>query len=162
MKTVVEKADTEVLTATQRWAELLVFVGMLLLSGFLAYHQITNTGFFSTKFGLLEMFCLYGPILVSLAAPIIKASSGRRNPARPFEAATNLSLAIGSLWLWIVFPFNFAHLADVLPNVFRFVISWITDDIGRVLLMLQVIIGSIAALLTIWKYLSIRRPGPEM
>lgn len=162
MKTVVKKTDTEVLPSTQRWAGLFIVAGMLLLLAYLVIHQASHTGFFTNKFGPLEIFCLYGPILVSLVAPIIRAFSGRWNPARPFEAATNVSMTLGSLWLWIVFPFNFAHLADILPNVLRFVISWLTDDLGRVLLMLQVIIGPIAALVTIWKYLSIRRSRPSM
>jgi len=158
----VKKTDNETLTPTQRWTGLLVIVGMLLLAGFFAYHQFTNTGFFTAKFGSLEMLCLYGPILVSFAAPIARAMSGRQNPGRPFDAATNLSLAAGSLWLWIVFPFNFAHLGDVFPNALRFATSWITNDIGKLLLLLQAIIGPITALLTILKYLSIRRQSPAM
>jgi hypothetical protein len=160
MKTVVEKTDKEVLTTSQRWMELLIVAGMLLLFGFFAYHQLTNTGFFTAKFGPLEMFCLYGPIFVSLAAPVVRALSSRRNQARPFEAATNLSLALGSSWLWIVFPLNFAHLGDVLPGALRFIISWITDDIGKVLLVLQVIIGPLSAFLVTWKYIAVRRHEP--
>ncbi len=90
MKTVVEKNDKEVLTTSQRWVELISVFAMLLLFGFFAYHQVANTGFFTDKFGVLEMFCLYGPILVSLAAPIARALNGRRNPARPFEVATGI------------------------------------------------------------------------
>jgi hypothetical protein len=103
------------------------------------------------------MLALYGPILVSFAAPIVRALSGRHNPARPFEAATNLSLALGSLWLAIVFPFDFSHLPDVLPGAIRFILSWITNDIGRLVLILQVLIGLVTAPLTIFTYISIRR-----
>ena len=156
------KTDTEVLTAMQRWAGLFIIVGMFLLGGYFVYHQLTNTGFFTDKFRSLEMLCLYGPILVSWIAPLVRAFNGHRNPARPFEAATSLTLAMGSLWLWIIFPFNFAHLADILPGALRFVISWITNDTGKVLLMLQVIIGPIAALWTILKYFSVRRQARSM
>ncbi|HUI87352.1 MAG TPA: hypothetical protein VLX61_01380 [Anaerolineales bacterium] len=157
MKSNIQKPDVETLTVAQRGAELLVVVAMVLLFSFFADHQLTHTGFLSTKFGVVEMFCLYGPIPVSLVAPLVKVFTGRRNPARPFEAATNLSLAIGSFWLRIVFPFNFAHLADVLPGALRFAISWITNDIGKILLMLPVIVGPIVALLVTLKYFSIRR-----
>ena len=151
------KTDNELLTSSQRWGELAIIAAMLVLLGFFALHQLTNTGFFTTRFGSLEMPALYGPILISYAAPIVRALSGRRNSARPFEAATNLSLAIGSLWLAIVFPFNFAHLTDVLPEMIRFVFAWINNDIGRLALILQVIIGVITAPMTIFKYWSIRR-----
>jgi len=53
--------------------------------------------------------------------------------------------------------FNFSHLADALPGAIRFVLAWITNDIGRVFLILQIIIGSITAIFTTWKYLSMRR-----
>lgn len=156
MKTTTAKTNGDILTPTERWMGLLIVVGMLLLSGFFALHQISNTGFFTDKFGTLEMVCLYGPIAISLLAPIVRAISGRQNPSRPFDAATNLSLAIGSLWLWIVFPFNFAHLGDILPAIFRLVTSLITNDIGRLLLLLQVIIGFVKTPLTIMNYLSVR------
>ena len=151
------KPDRETLTPSQRVGGLAVIAAMLLVFGFFAWHQLTGTGFYTAQFGPLEMLALYGPILVSFAAPIARALSGRHNPARPFEAATNLSLALGSLWLAIVFPFNFSHLADVLPGALRFVLSWISNDIGRFVLILQVLIGVIATPLTIFTYISIRR-----
>ena len=151
------KTDREVLTPSQRWAGLATIVAMLVLLGFFAFHQWANTGFFTAAFGSLEMLALYGPILVSFAAPIARAISGRHNPARPFEAATYVSLALGSLWLAIVFPFNFAHLTDVLPGAIRFVFSWITNDIGRWVLILQVIIGVIFTPLTIFTFFTTRR-----
>ncbi len=157
MKTVVEKTDKEVLTTSQRWAELISVVVMLLLFGFFAYHQVAKTGFFTAKFGAVEMFCLYGPILLSLAAPVARALNGRRNPARPLEVATDLFLAIAALWLLMVFPFDFSHLADALPAAIRFVLAWVTNDIGKVVLILQVIVGPISAFLTTRKYLSVRR-----
>lgn len=151
------KTENEILTPSQRWCGLATVVAMLVLLGFFAAHQLANTGFFTAQFGSLEMLALYGPILISFAAPIARAISGRHNPARPFEAAMNFALAIGSLWLAIVFPFNFAHLTDVLPGAIRFVLSWINNDIGRLVLILQVIIGLIVAPLTIITFFSIRR-----
>ena len=157
MNEVVEKTEKEILSPAQRWLEVTLVIAMLLLLGFLAYHQWANTGFFTAGFGSLEMFCLYGPIIFGVSAPVVRALTGRRNPARPFDAATSLFLAAGSLWLVIAFPFNFSHLADALPGVIRFVLSWITDGIGKALLILQVILGPISAIPTIWKYLSSSR-----
>ncbi len=160
MKTVVEKTDKEVLTTPQRWGEFISIIVMLLLCGFFVYHQVAHTGFFTAKFGAVEMFCLYVPILLSLAAPVVRAVTGHRNPARPFEVATNVFLAIAALWLLMVFPFNFSHLADALPGAIRFVLAWITNDIGKVVLILQVIVGTIWAFVTTMKYLSVRRREP--
>jgi len=158
MKTDVKDLEREILSSSQRWIGLLAtIVAMLLVLGFFAAHQSANTGFFTDKFGSSEMLALYGPILVSFAAPIVRTISGRQNPARPFDAATNLSLAVGSLWLATVFPFNFAHLTDVLPSAIRFIFSWINNDIGRFVLILQVILGVIVAPLTMLTYFSVRR-----
>lgn len=151
------KTNTDILAPSQRWGGLATVAAMLVLLGFFALHQSANTGFFNNRFGTVEMLALYGPILIALAAPIVRAISGRQNPARPFEVAMNISLAIGSLWLAIVFPFNFAHLTDVLPNAIQFIFAWITNDIGRVVLILQVIIGAIIAPMTMIKYLLVRR-----
>src|SRR4030042_4146676 len=105
-----EVKDTR-LTMPQRWAGLYPDVLMLLLLAFFAYHQRMSTGFFTEKFGLPEMIALYVPILISLAPPIQRLLQGERNPARPLEAVTDLSLAIGSLWLWNHFPLYFSPLA---------------------------------------------------
>lgn len=144
--------EKEVLSTPARWAELVIVAAMLVLLGFLVNHQSVNSGFFTEKFGTFEMVCLYGPILLSLAAPIVRAVIGRRNPARPYEAATSLFLGLGSLWLLNVFPFDFTHLADTLPSGLQFVLAWFTNDIGRIPLILQVIIGPISAIVHLWKY----------
>jgi hypothetical protein len=161
MSTVVQKQDRETLSVLARWGEVIIIGMMLFLLAFLVYHQTANTGFFTEKFGSLEMVCLYGPLLLGIAAPAVRAYTGRRNPGRPFEAATSLFLAAGSLWLLSVFPFSFAHLADALPQSIRFILAWVTDDIGRIPLILQVIIGPITAILTTWRFLSMRRQEPE-
>jgi hypothetical protein len=157
MKTTTNKADQEVLTPLQRLLELLFIVPLLILFGFFAAHQAIHTGFMTERFGTLEMVCLYGPILVAMLAPFVRALTGRRNPARPFDAAMALSLMAGSGWLLIAFPFDFAHLMDVFPEGVRFLLAWMTNDVGRVVLLLQVFLGPLSGGIAIWKYLSLRR-----
>ncbi len=151
------KKELEILSPTQRWAGMYTVVLMLLLLAFFGYHQWKNTGFFTDKFGWVEMLALYAPILISLAPPIQRLIQGKRNAARPLEAATDLSLAIGSLWLRVVFPFNFAHLADPFPPAMRFAFAWITNDVGRWILVLQVVIGFLSSATTLATYLSTKR-----
>ncbi len=160
MATTGRKTEKEMLTTGERWAGLSIIAAMLLLWAYFAYHQWTGTGFFTAEFGSLEMLALYGPIVVSFAAPIVRAVTGRRNPARPLDAAMHLSLAVGSLWLLIVFPFEFSHLADALPEGIRFLLAWVTNGIGKIPLILQVILGPISALAALWKYVSVRSHEP--
>jgi len=156
------KTDNEILGPWQRWLDVAIVVMLLLFFSFLLYHQRANTGFFTAKFGALEMLCLYGPLVLSLAAPVVRILTGRRNPGRPFEAATSLFLMLGSLWLLIAFPFDFTHLADALPVPIRFFLGWVTDDMGRLLLILQVIVGPISALTAAWKYITVRQHEAEL
>jgi hypothetical protein len=39
-----------------------------------------------------------------------------------------------------VFPFEFAHFADVSPDSLRFLVGWISNDIARVLMVLAIIV----------------------
>ena len=155
MSTIIESAERDILSPLQRWLEAAIVVAMLLLFGFLAYHQWANTGFFTSKFGALEMICLYSPLFLGMAAPLIRFWTGNRQPARPFEAAGSLLLALGSLWLLIVFPFDFTHLADALPVGLRFLLAWVSDDIGKIPLVIQIITGPISALVTARTYFTI-------
>lgn len=161
MSTSAKKQEAEVLSPAQRGVEIAVVIAMLGLLAFLAYHQRADTGFFTDRFGRLERIGLYGPILLALIAPLIRAATGRRNPARPFDAATGLSLGLGSLWLVIAFPFDFPHLADALPGFLRFTLAWVTNGIGKIPLIAQVIVGPISAAVALWQFFSTRqrRPG---
>ena len=141
---------------TQRVIEPIIsMVGVVLLTSFFAYHQVAQTGFFTAQFGALEMLCLYGPILLSLIAPFARAVSGRRTPARPLEALTDVCMALAAIWLLRVFPFDFAHLADALPAPLRFSAAWVNDEIGRIVLLLQMVVGTLAALITMTIYFAV-------
>jgi hypothetical protein len=160
MTTTTRKVDREVLSTPERWLELLFVILLLLLFGFFIYHQTTNTGFFTSRFGTFEMVCLYSPIVLAGTAPIVRGLTGRRNPARLLEVFTSLLTAITALWFLIVFPFNFAHFADA-PGEMRFVFAWINDDIGKIPLILQIILGPVSALVTLWRYFSMRWREPS-
>jgi hypothetical protein len=161
MQTDHHKAKQEILTLSQRFGEIITVVASLMLFAFLLYHQLADTGFYTDEFGGVEQICLYAPLLFSLVAPLTRAAKGRRNPARPWEAVGNLLLALGSGWLLRVFPFDYTHLADALPSGLRFILSWVTDDIAKIVFVLQIIIASISALVITWKYLSFRYQNPQ-
>lgn len=149
----------DLLNIPQRVVELLILIPMSLVFLFFAYHQITNTGFFTTAFGPIEMVCFYGPMLLSLSVPLARAASGHRNFALPFEIVTNLSLALGSLWLIQVFPFDFYHLGDLFPDPFQFVLSFFTNGIGMIILILQLIGGAIGAAVAAVRFISVLLRG---
>lgn len=145
--------NEQVLAPVRRWSGLYTVGLVVLLLIFFAVHQRKQTGFFTTKFGLAEMVALYLPILISLAAPILRLIYGRIDPARLVETVSDLCLAVGSIWLWHTFPFNFSHFADLFPEAIRFAFAWLNNNIGRFVLLLQIVLGFISAFSTIVSYL---------
>jgi len=149
-------ARRELLSLPQRLAEsFFSAIALFILGGFFVTHQLLQTGFFTDRFGPVEMVCLYGPLILSLAAPLARALSGQRNPARPVEVVTHLCAALAGLWLLQVFPFDFIHLADALPAELHFLLAWMSDSVGKLLLLLQVAIGVLAALFTLVTYVMV-------
>ncbi len=150
------KNTHKTMTPARRWSGLYTVGLMILLLVFFVYHQTKQTGFFTSNFGLPEMVALYLPIGISMAAPLVRAIQGRNETALLVDAVSDVCLAIGSLWLWISFPFDFAHLADVFPAGLQFAFAWLNNGIGRIILLLQVIIGAISALSSIVNYVRAR------
>ena len=101
---------------SKRFGEFVALIITLLMIAFFAYNQAANTGFFTPAFGSQAMFFFFGPMVLSMAAPFMRAAIGRRNPARPLEVASNVFGAIAAIWLLTAFPFDFTHLADALPG----------------------------------------------
>lgn len=144
---------SDVLTAGQRIGAILGVIGMLLLLGFFVLHQTGQTGFFNEKFGTLEMLLLYVPIGLSILNFGVQVVTGRQHPARPFEAASGLLLGLAAIWFLIHFPFEFSRLGDVLPQGLRFLLGWVTNDLGKIPLVIQVIAGPLGAFQAIRAFL---------
>ena len=157
MITIADKTNKDILRPAQRVGELFAVGVVLLLFGFFIYHQAADTGFFTEEFGAVEMFLLYGPLILSILPPFIRAFYGQRNLARPVEVVSNLFVAVAAMWyLFIVFPFEFAHLPDPLPDGLQPIISWIDNDIGKIMLALQLVAGPLTAIWNAGKYLVVR------
>lgn len=140
------RRDKNLLTIPDRIGEIVGIFFTLLIAAFFIYNQTTNTGFMTSKFGLTATILFYGSFALSIVNSIAKATIGRRDTARPFELVSNVFTAIAALWFLSVFPFNFAHLADALPSFLRFILSWITNGIGWIIILLSAIVSIIVAL----------------
>ena len=136
------------------------FIGaflMLLAALFFILHQILSTGFFTPRFGSLEAFLFYLPMLIGITSCIVRGVIGRRNAVRPLDVAGNIACFIAASWLLIVFPFNFSHLADILPNSFKFLLAWFSDDFGKIILAIAGVAGFFNAIYSSILYLFVRR-----
>ena len=113
---------------------------------YLIAHQLWSTGFFTATFGTLEMLLLYGSLIEWIVVATLEAF-GRKNLSRDIDAFGGIIfVTIGGAWLFVVFPFEFTHFADVLPDFLRFLVQWISNDIARVLMMLWIIVNLVAAI----------------
>jgi hypothetical protein len=126
---------------SERGGEIFAVAAIVLAALYFYAHQAWSTGFFLPSFGPAESFFLYGSILAGTTGPLSRLVTGRRNISRLPELAASALWVAGSAWLLAVFPFNFAHLTDVLPDFLRFLLSWITNDIAWVLFLLGILGG---------------------
>ncbi len=148
-----QKTASNKLSTARRWSGVYTIGLIILVLIFFALHQHRQTGFFTDKFGRAEMVALYVPIVFSLVAPILRTAQGKIDPARFLEAISDIFLALGSIWLWITFPFDFSHFADVFGSALHPAFNWINDTVGRIILGLQIAIGFLSVLTTIVGYL---------
>jgi drug/metabolite transporter superfamily protein YnfA len=133
-----------------------VVVGFLVVLYFVT-HQTSSTGFFTSKFDTLEMLLFYGSLMYGIVSTALKGVVGRKNLVRFFDVFGGIFIAVAIIWLFVVFPFDFAYLADVLPSFLRFLVQWISNDIARVLMVLGIIVALVMAIYTAILYVFVRR-----
>jgi len=136
-----------------------VGAGILVILLYVLYvvPQTSSTGFFTSKFGPAETFLLYVPAVLNVVTTAAKVVVSRKNMLRPLEAFGGVLFAVSFAWLLVVFPFDFSHFADVLPNFLRFLLLWISNDVAKVLMVLGIIVAPVVAIYTAILYVFVRR-----
>jgi hypothetical protein len=129
-----KEARRDYIPKATRGGEGAVIIGIVLVILFFYAHQAWSTGFFTAGFGGFEAFLLYGSVFSSAVGPVTRSITGSRNSARLSEIFASTFWIISSALLLTSFPFNFAHVGDVVPEFLRFLASWITNDIAWALL----------------------------
>jgi hypothetical protein len=133
-----------------------VAVGFLIVFFFVA-HKTGSTGFFTSKFNTIEMLLFYGSLMFGIVSTALRGLFGRKNLARLVDVFGSILVAVAITWLFVVFPFDFAYFADVLPSFLRFLLQWISNDIARVLMVLGIIVTLVMAIYTAIFYVLVRR-----
>ena len=151
------EAKKDILPYSDRVGNLAAIVVIVLVTSYFVAHQMWTTGFFTSKFGSLEMILFYGVLIYQLVPTTLKALFGRKNNARFFEIFGSVFGTVALAWFLVVFPFDFTYFADVLPSFLRFLLQWISNDIARVLMMLGLIVAPIMAVYTAVLYVFVRR-----
>jgi hypothetical protein len=137
----------------------IVVVSILMMLYFVV-HQLNATGFFTSEFEILEMIMLYGNLTAWFITGTLEGILGQRLLSRLFDSfGAIIFMAFSFVWLLVVFPFDFNHFADVLPESLRFLLQWITNDIGWALLLIGAILMAVAAVYSpiAYKIVTIKR-----
>lgn len=150
------RATEDRMRLSARAGEVVGVVISLIVFFFLYENQLRGVAFFAATFGMQAGIYFYGPLFTGMILSLARAAHGRRNRIRPFDAINALFLTVAALWLLAVFPFDFAHFGDMFPASVRFVFSWLDNDIGRLLLVLTGIGGSVNFIYTTVLYLAVR------
>jgi len=138
---------------------LVVLVNVFLIFYF-GTHQLESTGFFTTKFGTLEMIMLYGSLSGWIITGALDGIFAKRLLSRLFDAFGGiLFITVSMAWLLVVFPFDFTYFADVLPESLRFLVQWISNDIAYGLMIVGVVLLSVAVVYSpiAYKIVTIKR-----
>ena len=120
---------------------------------YFASHHINSTGFFTSEFGDFEMLLFYGFWIFWITTASLEAIFNQRLLSRIVDTFGGLIFATFSIALLLVlFPYNFTHLVDTLPGSIRFLFSWITNDVARVIMVLVLIAHLAAAVYSPFAY----------
>jgi len=151
------EAKKDRLPFSERAGNVVATLAILLILLFFVVHQTSSTEFFTSKFGSAETFLFYVSILLTAVGAAAKVVVGRKNVLRPFDTFQEGLSAVALVWLFLVFPFDFSHLADVLPNFLRFLLLWISNDVAKVLLAIAIIATPVLTVYTAVLYVFVRR-----
>ena len=151
------EAKKDAMPYSERVGNVVAVVVIILVALYFVAHQMWSTGFFTSKFGSAEMFLFYASLLYGLVPTGIRILVGRKNLARLFDVFGSVLITITLVWLYVIFPFDFAYFADVLPSFLRFLLQWISNDIARVLMALGIIAAPVMAVYTAILYVFVRK-----
>lgn len=151
------EAKKDVIPFSERIGNIIGIVVTILVVLFFAFHQMQSTGFFTSSFGTTEMLLFYLSIMAGMVTAIVRALFGRKNPARLFDMLGACIFAVTIAWLYITFPFDFTHFADVLPDFLKFLLQWISNDIAKILMLVGMVVAPVMIIYNAIMYVLVRR-----
>ena len=120
-------------------------IATLLIFGFYMAHYAWSTGFFTDGFTPLLATLFYASVLYTVVNAAVKAITPDKVTRALVELLGSALFAVVAAWFFVAFPLNFAHVADVVPASAQFLLTWLTNDVGRILVAI-VFAASIIAL----------------
>jgi hypothetical protein len=146
------EAKKPIPTSERVWSVIFFVVSITMLI-YLASLQIEGSNFYTDKFGMLEMLGQYGFWLVWVITAGLEGVLGRRFESRVFDIFGGILFAtVATLWLVIVFPYDFSYFTDLMPDLIKPLFDWINNEIGRLILFLVFIFHLVAIFISPFAY----------
>lgn len=133
-------------------------VGIL---AFFAYHLMKPTGFFTSAFGSSGALLFFSVALFGFIPQVVRLITRRKTPAKLFELASSMLVLIALIYFLATFPFDFQRFATPLPQSIEFLLSWVSNGVATVLMILGVIGLCFAIPIQLLQWVHIRRIARE-
>ena len=164
-KIVRETAKKDTIKGSDLVGEFFGLAVMCIALWFFVAHKLNETGFYTDDFGTAEMFALYSAGAFGVSVAVLRIVVRRHNVVRPFEAASMVYLAAAHAVLLASFPFEFEHVSAVLPGSLEWIVGWMSNTFGKIILALGIPGGLLGAVLVTSLYFGVRRelqkPPPD-
>jgi hypothetical protein len=159
------KAEAEKgIPSSERFVGISIVVFIVFLLLYLNSQQTHSTRLFTPTIRTPEIVMFYCVLIMGIISAGLEGVFGQRFYSRLFDVFGGLILAaVCTIGLLVVFPFEFAHFADVMPDSLSFLVRWISNDIARVLMVLAIIvyIGAAAYCPIAYKFVETKRSRQE-
>ena len=152
-----KEAARDRLKAAEMIGDVFAIVAIVALILYFVSSQLSDSGFFTDGFGSLEAFFFYGAAILGIFPSAFRLILRRRNVVRPVEIGNSIFGIVAIIYLLSVFPFDFAHLASPLPSIIQDAISWLTNDLARLLMTFGVVLTAFVTAWMVMIYLAVRR-----
>jgi len=119
-----------------------------------------DSQFFTSSFNKMDAVALYSFWLVWIITAGLEGILGLRWWSRLFDSfGAILVAALACLWFFIKFPFDFSFFPELLPSNWQWLLSWINNTVGRIVIFLSFVFHLIAAVYSPFAYYLVKLRG---
>jgi len=139
----------------------IIFFGIFATGfGYILTLKRQSSPFFTTDFGSIDALALYSFWLVWCITAGLEGILSLRWWSRLFDSFGAIFLAaLACLWLFVRFPFDFSFFPQLLPDNWQWLLSWVTNSVARVILLLSFLFHLIAAVYSPFAYKLVQFSG---
>lgn len=154
---VAREADRNKVMMGERIGNIIGIFFILLFFLILVDVQVSGVGFFTNRFGPLEEVLFYGPLLYGIFPSLLRAFTANKNLGRLADLIGSTFFVVAAIELLYVFPFDFPSLVVYLFGPASGALSWVTNDLARVVIGIGALISAVSVGYNAAKCLAVRK-----